>query len=70
MGAMVGGRGCVELVGFDYLVTVAWQGLTPITAPPTSVACAANSYDSAAGGSCVSDKCRRTVTTLVRVAVL
>ena len=69
VGAMVGGRGCVQQIGSDYLVTVAWQGFTPIAAPPSSVACGANSYDGATG-SCVNDLCRRTVTTLVRIAVL
>lgn len=70
VGAMIGGRGCVERVGGDYLVTVAWQGLTPITAPPASVACGANNYNGTTGSSCVNDRCRRTVTTLVRIATL
>jgi type IV pilus assembly protein PilV len=70
VGAMVGGRGCVEKIGSDYLVTVAWQGLTPIAAPPSSVACGANSYDGTTGSTCASDLCRRTVTTLVRIATL
>ena len=70
VGAMIGGRGCVESVGADsYLITVVWQGLTPISAPPTAVACGANSYNSA-GSSCVNDLCRRTVTTRVRIATL
>jgi type IV pilus assembly protein PilV len=69
IGAMVGGRGCVEKIGGDYMVTVAWQGLTAIAAPPSSVACGANSYDGATG-QCVNDLCRRTVTTLVRIATL
>lgn len=69
-GAMIGGRGCVESVDGDYLVTVAWQGLTPIAAPPTSVGCGANNYNAASGSSCVNDLCRRTVTTLVRIASL
>ena len=68
-GAMIGGRGCVEINGGDYLVTVAWQGLTPIAAPPTSVTCGAGSYN-AASGSCVLDLCRRVVTTVVRIATL
>jgi type IV pilus assembly protein PilV len=39
-GAMIGGRGCVEALPNDeYLVTVAWQGLTPTSAPPAGVAC-------------------------------
>lgn len=69
VGAMIGGRGCVESVDGDYLVTVTWQGLTPIAAPPASVACGAGSYD-ATGTSCVGDLCRRAVTTLVRIADL
>lgn len=69
VGAMVGGRGCVESVDGDYLVTVVWQGLTPIAVPPASVACGANSYNGASG-SCVNDLCRRTVTSLVRIATL
>jgi type IV pilus assembly protein PilV len=69
VGAMVGGRGCVESVDGDYLVTIAWQGLTPISAPPASVACGANSYNTA-GTACVEDRCRRVVTTLVRISTL
>lgn len=69
VGAMIGGRGCVESVDGDYLVTVAWQGLTPIAAPPSSVACGADGYNGTSG-SCVNDLCRRTVTTLVRIATL
>lgn len=67
---LIGGRGCVESVGSDYLVTVVWQGRTPISAPPTSVACGANSYNAASGSLCVDDLCRRPVTTLVRIAAL
>lgn len=70
VGAMVGGRGCIESLGSgQYLVTVAWQGLTPLSAPPASVACGKDSYDGATG-SCTSDLCRRTVTTIVRIATL
>jgi type IV pilus assembly protein PilV len=71
VGAMVGGRGCVELQGDgDYLITVAWQGLTSISAPPASVGCGQNSYDGAAGSTCLLDRCRRVVTTIVRIATL
>jgi type IV pilus assembly protein PilV len=71
VGAMVGGRGCVESLGSNrYLVTVAWQGLTPLTAPPASVACGKDLYDGAAGSACTSDLCRRTVTTIVRIGNL
>lgn len=68
VGAMVGGRGCVEDVGPGaYLVTVAWQGLAPISAsaPPASVACGLNQYNGGAGSVCTGDLCRRAVTTLV-----
>jgi type IV pilus assembly protein PilV len=70
---MVGGRGCVEAIpGADeeYLITVAWQGLTPISAPPASVACGRDDYDGEAGSACTGDLCRRTVTTIVRIAKL
>lgn len=69
VGAMIGGRGCIESVGGDYLITVAWQGLTPIAAPPASVGCGAGNYETT-GSSCTGDLCRRVVTTLVRVADL
>lgn len=69
VGAMVGARGCIESLGDGkYMITVAWQGLVPISAPPTSVACGATLYDG--GHSCTNDLCRRAVTTLVRIADL
>lgn len=71
VGAMLGGRGCVEsLSNGEYLVTVAWQGLTPLSAPPASVACGENSYNGATDSVCTNDLCRRTVTTIVRIATL
>jgi type IV pilus assembly protein PilV len=67
-GAMIDARGCVQLSSDgDYLVTVVWQGLTPIVAPPSSLACGATQYD---GGSCTNDLCRRAATTVVRIANL
>lgn len=70
-GAVVGGRGCVASLGNrEYLVTVAWQGLIPLSAPPDGVACGDNLYDGAAGSVCVNDLCRRVVTTVVRIAPL
>ncbi len=67
VGAMVGGRGCVEELGSGkYLVTVAWQGLTPIFSP--AAGCGQDSYNG--GTACVNDLCRRTVTTIVRIANL
>jgi type IV pilus assembly protein PilV len=69
VGAMVGGRGCVEALGGDeYLVTVAWQGLIPISAPPASVTCGVDEYDG--GAQCTNDLCRRVVTTVVRIPTL
>ena len=69
VGAMVGGRGCVEpLPGNEYLITVAWQGLSPLSAPPASVACGQGQYNG--GGGCINDQCRRTVTTVVRIGNL
>lgn len=70
VGAMLGGRGCVEnLGGGAYRVTVAWQGLTPIAAPPAAVACGKDAYDTA-GTACTADRCRRAITTIVRIAKL
>ena len=70
VGAMVGGRGCVQTASGDYLVTVVWQGFTPISAPPASVNCGAGQFNGASGSSCRNDLCRRAVTTLVRIAAL
>ncbi len=71
VGAMVGGRGCVESLGGDeYLLTVAWQGLAPISAPPASVTCGVNTYNGGAGSQCVNDLCRRVVTTVIRIPTL
>lgn len=68
VGAMVGGRGCIEPINPAegvYMVTVAWQGLAPISAPPESVACGLDAFNGGAGSACVDDLCRRAVTTLV-----
>jgi type IV pilus assembly protein PilV len=67
VGAMIGGRGCITKVDDDIMVTVVWQGLTPISAPPASVTCGAGQFNS---GTCVNDLCRRAVTTLIRIGVL
>jgi type IV pilus assembly protein PilV len=71
VGAMVGARACIENIAVDeYLVTVAWQGMAPLSAPPAGVGCGAGAYDGAAGTPCVNDLCRRVVTTVVRIATL
>ena len=73
VGAVMGGRGCIqEMVGpgvREYMITVVWQGLTPISAPPASVACGANAFDET-GTVCENDLCRRYVSTIVRQANL
>lgn len=71
VGAMVGGRGCVESLGSgQYMVTVTWQGLTALNAPPASVACGKDLFDGGTGSPCTNDVCRRYVTTIVRIATL
>ena len=71
VGAMVGARACVENIGVnEYLVTVAWQGMAPLSAPPAGVGCGAALYDGPAGTPCQNDTCRRVVTTIVRIATL
>lgn len=69
VGAMIGGRGCVEdLGGGTYRVTVAWQGLGTGSPPPADVACGKDAYDN--GASCTNDRCRRAISTIVRIATL
>jgi type IV pilus assembly protein PilV len=69
VGAMVGARGCVENpAGDEYRVTVVWQGLSPIAAPPASLLCGQGSYDG--GDQCTGDQCRRFVTTVIHIADL
>ena len=72
VGAMVGGRGCVtNLAPNIYMITVAWQGLVPISAPPASVACGKDLYNAtAANAKCVNDLCRVAITRIVRIAQL
>jgi type IV pilus assembly protein PilV len=70
-GAMIGARGCVETLGANsYLITVAWQGMTPTAAPGAGVACGAGLYAGAPGSTCTGDLCRRTVTTVLNIATL
>lgn len=69
-GAMVDARGCVvDLGGSAYLVTVVWQGMTPLSAPSAGVACGAGDYG-AAGTPCADDLCRRAVSTVVRIGTM
>lgn len=69
VGAMIGGRGCVEDLGNnEYMVTVAWQGLGAVSAPPNSVACGKDLYNDST--TCAGDRCRRAVTSIVKIAPL
>ena len=70
VGGLVNGRGCIENLSGDYLVTVAWQGQVALSPPPASVACGAGRYNGSTGSDCADDRCRRVVTTLVRLADL
>jgi type IV pilus assembly protein PilV len=68
VGVMIGARGCVEtLPNNDYLVTVVWQGVAPLVAPPGSLACGLDDFNDA---TCNDDLCRRAVSTVVRIASL
>jgi len=70
VGAMIAGRGCVaatDATNTEFVVSVVWQGLAGIAAPPASVTCGEGLYDTA---ECGSDLCRRYVTTIVRIADL
>ena len=64
------GAASKHLGGDEYLLTVAWQGLAPISAPPASVTCGEDDYDGGAGSQCVNDLCRRVVTTVIRIPTL
>lgn len=73
VGALINGRGCIYevLPGVEYLVTVVWQGLSPIGTAGPVVACgkdSPNPYDS--GAECVGDLCRRAVSTTLRIGSL
>ncbi len=73
---IIAGRGCVEAVGGlleeEYLVTVVWQGATPLAQPPATLSCGKDQYNQPADSSCADsdDRCRRYVSTLVHIASL
>lgn len=70
VGAMIGARGCIEDLGTgdQFMITVAWQGMTPISAPAST--CGTGLYDGESGAKCANDLCRRTMSTIVRIANL
>jgi type IV pilus assembly protein PilV len=70
-GAVIAGRGCVQALGNnEYLITVAWQGLVPVSAPLDTVTCGSGLYNIGGDTGCINEVCRRTVTTVIRVANL
>lgn len=70
LGAMIGGRGCVSDLGSnEYMITVAWQGIVPLSAPASTVTCGKDEYNTTSSV-CVNDLCRRVVTTVVRIGSL
>lgn len=61
VGTMIGARGCITTPALHtYLIQIVWQGLTPSTAPPASVACGTGSYGP-------SEDLRRAATTIVQI---
>lgn len=65
VGAMIGARGCVTMTtGNQYLIQVAWQGLTSTSAPPATVNCGSGAYGTESLG------LRRAVATVVQIGVL
>lgn len=70
-GAMVGARGCVDDIGnSSFLISVVWQGLTPLSAPPEGLTCGAGDYDGGDNSPCQADLCRRAVSTIVRIGTM
>ena len=57
-----------DLGNSEYMVTVAWQGLGAVSAPPASVACGKDLYNDSS--TCAGDRCRRAVTSIVKIAPL
>lgn len=63
IGAMIGARGCISLTAANtYLVSVAWQGLSPTIAPPAGLGCGKDLYGN--------ETVRRVVSTTIRIATL
>ena len=72
-GSIIGARGCVQQLTNpnEYMVTVAWQGMVPLVAPATSVACGVGQYYTSNGSVCDSTElCRRAVTMVIRIEPL
>jgi len=71
-GAMVGARGCVDDLGGDgYLVSVVWQGLTPLSRPPDGIICGVSNSDyGGAGTPCANGVCIRAISTMVHIGAM
>jgi len=70
-GAMIGAQGCIESIAMDtYLVSVVWQGLTPLAAPSEGLACGSGDYDGGDDSPCQNDLCRRAISSIVRIGTL
>ena len=65
--AILGARGCVKrLPQNEYMITVAWHGFSPSTASNSGVACGNDLFEHE-DANCANDRCRRAVSTIVRV---
>lgn len=65
--AILGARGCVQRLPHDeYMITVAWHGFSPSTSSNGGVACGEDRFEHEHAG-CANDRCRRAVSTIVRV---
>lgn len=70
-GAMIGAQGCIESIATDtYLVSVVWQGLTPLAAPSDGLACGLGDYDGEVDSPCQNNLCRRAISSIVRIGTL
>jgi type IV pilus assembly protein PilV len=76
IGAMIGAHGCISYGGTEltdssgaalagtgvYTITVAWQGMTPTTSPPSTLACGKGTYGS--------ESLRRVASSTLRIGAL
>ncbi len=71
VGTLIGGRGCVEVIGTnEYQITVAWQGLTPLSIASDSSLCGGGTTYDTTAAACSNNRCRRAVTSIVRIGTL
>jgi len=73
VGTLIGGRGCVELrsgTTNEYQITVTWQGLTPLSIASDSSLCGGGTTYDTTSAACSDNRCRRAVTSIVRIGTL